>query len=901
MKTFGFGKTIGILAALSILLLAGWDLRLDIMVLLISLFLLSKIFHRCSNSCEAWRFFFGPLLYLAALGIITGFTALGLESGPVRTVVARVLLSLFLGWPVLCLFRLGGSVLRGRRWRFWVPSFILLLFLAIEVHSTLILITVLFIAIWGIPSEWIRGMTEGRRWKPLLFVLLTPMALIFTAEVGTPESSLVFTADAGTPESTVDDAAMQIVRNAGIFLPIRSFLAFYWFTLPLRMIWLALNHLIFSMSIRIRLLLNYFFNTLIPGFLTLALIAAAVFAGVGTLKARTVRNLIQSDLDELASALHEGRASGYSKRDSLGEALYLRNSSPATAAGKSPDGSGSIAFESLIDTLLSRELGELQQGPANRSKMERRDDSKIGEEVMWIKTVGRSLWPLPDTLILPQRWVAAESTVVGLVPVGGEKAALVAATPVPGYPQFRHVLLRPFSLSVLERYKKIIGSDLMVNPTQSLSVMSGGEPDREPEEIHFDAIWGKVSSVTTVDSTSLTGILNKPLHHGICELQARPDEDGPGGRMTGIIVVRTSIAQLASALYSTTGMNMVVVVIILVLAGLIFIAVFLSSLMGFSMNMTITSSVAALKRGADRISHGDLDARIEMPSKGELGRLASSFNKMAADLKEQIQEVKEKERLDRELQIAREIQVNLLPADLPNIAGFDLAATSRPAREVAGDYYDALILEPGRLVLVVADVSGKGVAAAMLMSNLQAALHVLLHQELPLDLIVGRLNQLVFKNSPSAMFITFFMAIIDTSSRILEYVNAGHDNPLLFRHDGTVELSRGGLVLGVLPETGYEIGREVLRPGDLLAVYSDGITEAMDENEQELGIDRLQAALKDMQNLSSKEILRGVLDRVKTHTGANAVPTDDVTFLVMRIEGKSENQNSNDPDNESDK
>jgi serine phosphatase RsbU (regulator of sigma subunit) len=414
--------------------------------------------------------------------------------------------------------------------------------------------------------------------------------------------------------------------------------------------------------------------------------------------------------------------------------------------------------------------------------------------------------------------------------------------------------------------------------------MSGDSEVPETDGIELSDYWEDVSSITTMSlEQTRQGFLHKPLHHGVCELQVRPDETGPGSRIRGLIVVRTSITELASAFYTTSGMNVIVVVIIAVLGFMILVAVTFSSILGFSLNLTITSSVAALKRGAERLRKGDLDARISLATRGELGRLAESFNQMAADIKALIEKVAEKERLDRELQIAREIQIKLLPADLPQVTGFDLAATSRPAREVAGDYYDALLLEPGRLVLVVADVSGKGVAAAMLMSNLQAALHALLHQNLPLDNMVGRLNEVVYKNSTPEMFITFFVAIIDTSSLILEYVNAGHEQPFLIRQDETIELGPCGLILGAMPEAPYRLGRVLLRAGDMLALYSDGITEAMNADEEEFDKERLTAALAELQEESAADVLRGVLDRVQTHCGAGSMPRDDLTFVVARI------------------
>lgn len=200
-----------------------------------------------------------------------------------------------------------------------------------------------------------------------------------------------------------------------------------------------------------------------------------------------------------------------------------------------------------------------------------------------------------------------------------------------------------------------------------------------------------------------------------------------------------------------------------------------------------------------------------MPNRDELGSLADSFNKMTRDLRNMLDEMGQKERLEREVQIARNIQKRLLPDTLPTLDGFDLAGRSEPATEVGGDYFDADLLPGNRLGIAIGDVSGKGVAGAMLMSNLQAGLYVIAREDIKLDEMISRLNQMIFMNSTPEMFITFFMGIIDLERNILWYINAGHDHPIVLRNGSAYHLESGGVMLGVFEDASYTIGRFRLR------------------------------------------------------------------------------------------
>lgn len=246
----------------------------------------------------------------------------------------------------------------------------------------------------------------------------------------------------------------------------------------------------------------------------------------------------------------------------------------------------------------------------------------------------------------------------------------------------------------------------------------------------------------------------------------------------------------------------------------------------------------------------------------------------------------ENERLEESLRLARSIQEKLLPQSLPHIPGADIAAINLASQVVAGDYYDVLVLEDGRLLIAVADVSGKGLPASLLMANLQACLHVLAGSlaagTVDLPTATSRINRVIHRNTGITTFITFFWGIFNPEDGSLIYVNAGHNPPLLVRSNGkTEQLEKGGVLLGILPEMEYEQGTTTMNPGDTLALYTDGITEAWNatDSDDEFGEERLIQALKS--NKPASKLLTDVQEAVRTHTH-NATLDDDFTLVIVK-------------------
>jgi sigma-B regulation protein RsbU (phosphoserine phosphatase) len=245
-------------------------------------------------------------------------------------------------------------------------------------------------------------------------------------------------------------------------------------------------------------------------------------------------------------------------------------------------------------------------------------------------------------------------------------------------------------------------------------------------------------------------------------------------------------------------------------------------------------------------------------------------------------ETVEKKKLEKELELAADIQRRLLPATLPAVAGYDVAANTRPARHVGGDYYDAILRADGRIVYCVADVSGKGIAASLLMSNFQASLRALLSSGVPLVEVVTRMNNLMHASTAANKYVTAIFMDVDPESGHARVVNAGHNDGVVLRADGNAErLKAGGLAVGLMPGRTYSETEWQLAPGDLVALYSDGVTEANDPQENEYSIERLIELLREQRTRSADEIVRATYESVDGF--ADTAPQyDDITMMVVR-------------------
>lgn len=243
----------------------------------------------------------------------------------------------------------------------------------------------------------------------------------------------------------------------------------------------------------------------------------------------------------------------------------------------------------------------------------------------------------------------------------------------------------------------------------------------------------------------------------------------------------------------------------------------------------------------------------------------------------------EKERLEEEMRLAREIQERLQPSEIPELASLQTASMAIPSRHVAGDYFDAILLGEGKLLFAIGDVTGKGMPASLLMSNLQACLRVLVPMDVSLEEAAAHINRVISENTGFDKFITYVHGIYDEETRIFEYVNAGHNPPTLVRANGDIELlETGGLLLGVVADAVYERGSVKLETGDVLFLFTDGVTEAMSPEEEEYGEERLEKLLQDTRHLTASEILNAVREDIRVFTEDVPVLSDDITMIVIK-------------------
>ncbi|HKS28941.1 MAG TPA: SpoIIE family protein phosphatase [Pyrinomonadaceae bacterium] len=335
------------------------------------------------------------------------------------------------------------------------------------------------------------------------------------------------------------------------------------------------------------------------------------------------------------------------------------------------------------------------------------------------------------------------------------------------------------------------------------------------------------------------------------------------------------------------------------------------------MTRAVTSSVHKLYRATEYIKRGDFSYRVKVRSHDQLGELAGSFNDMAANIESLLQERVERERLEREVELAHEVQSRLFPSRVPDLLTLEAAAECRAARGVAGDYYDYVEVAPGLVAFALGDVSGKGMSASLVMSNLQATLRAQaaitserlsiaeravaasastttasdktlarVVADAEIDGAVARkvtnINTQLCQSTDDNRFVTLFLTLYEDRTRTLRYTNAGHNAPILVRSDGRVErLTTGGMMVGAFDWATYEEGRTELGAGDVLVIYSDGITEAEREPGEEYGEERLIKLVKRHRQSSSHKIREAIFEDVDAWTGQKE-RGDDQTLVIMK-------------------
>jgi len=296
----------------------------------------------------------------------------------------------------------------------------------------------------------------------------------------------------------------------------------------------------------------------------------------------------------------------------------------------------------------------------------------------------------------------------------------------------------------------------------------------------------------------------------------------------------------------------------------------------------MTERLRTLTGGVRQLAAGDFRARVPATSADEFGELARAFNQMAHDLERNQALAVQQERLHRELELSRQIQTDMLPRAPMRFGASEIKGVSIPAREVGGDFFNYFELPGHRLGLLVGDVSGKGVSAALLMANVQATLRARLPLQEDLAALADLLDRELDESTPGGVFVTLFLAVLD-DNRELRYVNAGHNPQYVLRGNGRVEaLSSTGLPIGLFSGHGFKEIRISLAPGDLIFFYTDGLVEAENERGDQFGAERLEAILIEEHARGIDAVLERIERDVDAFRGA-VEPLDDATLMALRV------------------
>ncbi|HXK59016.1 MAG TPA: SpoIIE family protein phosphatase [Acidobacteriota bacterium] len=325
------------------------------------------------------------------------------------------------------------------------------------------------------------------------------------------------------------------------------------------------------------------------------------------------------------------------------------------------------------------------------------------------------------------------------------------------------------------------------------------------------------------------------------------------------------------------------------LGGLFVLVEVISLVIAVAIARSITRTIHSLDEATSAIQQGNFQYRIATQNRDQLEATAASFNKMSESILSLMREVSEKQRLEKEIEIAREVQAKLFPQKLPSIPNFQLAAACLPARQVSGDYYDFIPLGANAFDVVIGDISGKGISAALLMASLQSSIRTIISYQ-TLDggrgasvaKSVSEVNrQLYFQTSPDK-FATLVLSRFDAENLTVTYCNAGHNPPLIISDRSIRHLSKGGMVAGLFEDPVYDEETLELHPGDVVVYYTDGIVEAENPNGDQYGEDRLAELIIANTFLTADDLQALILDQLSCWV-AGGDQRDDMTVVVVKM------------------
>ena len=493
--------------------------------------------------------------------------------------------------------------------------------------------------------------------------------------------------------------------------------------------------------------------------------------------------------------------------------------------------------------------------------------------------------PVPPGCSSAPAWVGENFSGIILLDQG---LFLHSVAALPGWPASRLCLTAPVREALLDRVGQGIG------PFTLILLEEVGPDSAEGRFVIGDHRYASRQRIKAGGrqlpgpSHLLDPVLNSFSKFDVIHWKAEGRE---GQQIPVFLSITTRPSLLNQRIFSPLGDIAKVFLAVLIVSGVVFIVLQVISLVtGVQLTRRITKAIHDLYSATQRVQAGDFSVRVSVERDDQLAALGASFNQMAASLERLVKESREKQRLQDELEIARQVQEQLFPHEVPPSQTLTLVGTCRPAQVVSGDYYDFALAEPGKLVFTIGDISGKGISAALLMATIQSILRTQVYacslmgqiDLLSVAELVSRVNLQLCATTSSDKYSSLFVGFYDDRTRRLTYTNAGHLPPVLLRNGRVEKLSAGGTVIGLFPEAQFEQATVELQPGDWLVAYTDGITEVENSYEEEFGTDRLLAYLSRAADSNTPErLIEGVLAEL-AEWAPNTEPSDDRTLLVAR-------------------
>ncbi len=643
------------------------------------------------------------------------------------------------------------------------------------------------------------------------------------------------------------------LRQAGARVPQSGFLYFlaicaaiYW--LVRGWIW-ARDHLLWSL--RNRLVAAYIFIAVVPVMLLLAMAGLAAYLLYWQLGSYVIYTEME-EREERVGVMATAMATSYAAEATLGH------------------GAAGLALPVDPATYIKNAMTELPGLKIETGK---------GEELLHANGAsGRNRF---RGLVLSEGQLALRGVVARQTPTG---RILVSVT-VPITPEFINTLapeLGPIQFNIEHPEIEDVNSEAPLAKNTQRFV---------PEE-QIGTIGRQVPKAANPFDKLITGIVGLE----VLDLDHQ-DQKGAASQVFASFSTRPSL--LNRRLFSPLGDLGGAAATALLVVGAVFLVIEIVSLVtGIIMTRTITTAVDRLYSATQHVQEGDLTFRVRLPHRDQLAALGESFNSMMQSVSTLIEEQRLRQKLENELSIAHEVQQQLFPRSVPNLQGIEIEAICRPARVVSGDYYDFIRISPTRFAVALADISGKGISAALLMANVQAALRsdVLRYrngqpgthrEEIDTAEIVSHLNLHLFRNTTDERYATCFFGVYDAETRQLHYTNAGHLPPVYICGSKVRRLEAGGMVVGLFNDVPFQQGAVEIEHGSMLVAYSDGLIEPENVYGEEFGTTRLIDVATRNKNESSHEIAEAMMRAAEEWSGSPE-QADDMTVIVMRFFGTPE-------------